>query len=216
MFDGWYKILIISSHTDDAELAMGGTIKRLTNVGYEVHHLVLSYAPEQQVTRGDKYDVLINESKKANSILGIWKNNYHLLESPYPTDHFNRQRQKIADTLTKTKKDINPDVIYVNSSFDTHQDHQVTYNECVRVFKEIGIIGYEFPYNNLSFDYDLIVGLTEGDMEAKMDALKCFKSQQDRVYFNEDYIRSLARVNAVRMKAQYPYAEAFEVVRLVW
>ncbi len=216
MFDQWMNILIISTHTDDAEGCMGGTIDRLVKSGYEVHHLVLSYAEEHAKLRGFDPKLLIEESMEANMCLGIKEENYHILQQGYPTDYFHTMRQEIANTLNKMKELVNPDVVFVNSSFDTHQDHQVVTYETKRIFKEIGIIGYEFPYNNLSFNYDLIVGLTEDNMEKKMDVIKCFRSQQDRMYFNEEYIYSLAKVNAMRMKLAYPYAEAFEVVRLVW
>lgn len=216
MFDRWMNILIISSHTDDAELAMGGTINRLTKDGYEVFHLILSHAPEQAIARGYDPNLLIEETKNANKILGIREDNIYIINPGYPTDYFHTMRQEIANTMHQIKLKINPDVVFVNSSFDTHQDHQVTHQEAKRIFKEVGIVGYEFPYNNISFDYDLLIGLTNGELDTKLDAIKCFKSQQDRVYFNEDYINSLAIVNAVRMKIQYPYAEAFEVVRLVW
>lgn len=216
MFDNWNTILIISSHTDDAELSMGGTISRFIQDGYEVHHAILSSAPEQAIARGYDPKQLISESKEANEVLGIMSDNYHLFDMGYPTDYFYLARQEIANSLNRLKLMINPDVVFVSSSFDTHQDHQVTHQEAVRIFKEVGILGYEFPYNNLKFDYDLLVGLTEGDMEHKMEAIRCFKSQQDKIYFEEDYIMSLAKINAVRMKSTYPYAEVFEVVRLVW
>jgi len=216
LFDDWINILIISAHTDDAEICMGGTIRRLISAGYNVHHAILSYAPHQSEERGYTRDTLKNESKMANICLGIKSENYHIFDLGYPTDYFHNLRQEIANSLNKLKMMIKPDVVFVHSSFDTHSDHNVVYNECTRIFKEIGIIGYEFPYNNLSFDYDLLVGLTEDNMYTKIVAIDCFQSQQDRVYTNEEYIRSLGRVNAVRMKSQYPFAEAFEVVRIIW
>lgn len=210
------NILVISAHTDDAELAMGGTIDRLVKDGYEVHHAILSSAHEQAIARGYDPKLLIEESMEANMCLGIKEDNYHMFDVGYPTDYFHLARQEIADSLHRLKLMTNPDVVFVNSSFDTHQDHQVVHQEARRVFKEIGIVGYEFPYNNIEFNYQLLVGLTEGNMEKKIDAVKSFRSQQDRVYTKEEYILALGQVHSVRMKSAYPYAEAFEVVRLVW
>ena len=215
MFDQWQNILLISSHTDDAELAMGGTINRLVNAGYNLFHLILSDAKEQAKLRGYKPNILRNECKKANEVLGLKPMMLHVY-GDYPVNHFNKHRQSIADMLYKYKMAFKPDVVFVNSSFDTHQDHQVTFHEAVRIFKDIGILGYEFPYNNLSFDYDMIVGLTETNMEIKLDACSEYVSQQDRAYFSRDAIRAVAKVNALRTGGIYPYAEAFEVVRLIW
>lgn len=215
MLDGYKTILIISSHTDDAELSMGGTINRLIKSGCDVHHLILSDAREQAKKRGYDWDTLRNESKKANKKLGIKEENTYLLKVPFPTDYFDTRRQDIANLLYKYKMFVKPDVVFVNSSFDTHQDHQVTHQETKRIFKDIGILGYEFPHNNLKFKYDFLVCLTEEHIQSKINAIKVFESQQDRVYCNEEYILALGRVNAVRMKSRF-YAEAFEVVRLIW
>jgi len=216
MFDDWKNILVISTHTDDAELMMGGTINKLINSGYNVHHLILSSSNQQAIARGYDPNQLIEESWKANAELGINKDNYHLVNPGYDTDYFHIYRQEVANTLFKAKEYYKPDVVFVNSRFDTHQDHQVTYNEATRIFKEIGIIGYEFPYNNFSFRYNMVVGLTKENMYHKVEAVKCFESQHDRVYSNENYIRSLAKAHSVRIKSTHPYAEAFEVVRIVW
>lgn len=217
MFDEWNRVLIVSSHTDDAELAMGGTINRLMGYGHEIYHLVLSDAKEQAELRGYKWNVLRNECIEANKVLGIEKKSLHLY-ADFPVNHFDKYRQSIADMLHKHKRAFNPDVVFVSSSFDTHQDHQVTHQEARRVFKDVGILGYEFPYNNLSFNYDMMVGLTDENMSRKLDACKAYKSQRDRVYFDPEYIKALGKVNAVRIRVdpQYPYAEAFEVVRMTW
>jgi LmbE family N-acetylglucosaminyl deacetylase len=50
-------------------------------------------------------------------------------------------------------------------------------------------------------------------LERKMKALRCYKSQAHREYLNDRFIESLAIARGVQVNA--PYAEAFEVVRLV-
>lgn len=209
------KILVISSHTDDAEISMGGSIHKFIENGYDVYHAILSSAEEQAIMRGYDPQILKNESKIANECLGLKSDNYYLFDVGYPTDYFYTVRQNIADSLNRLKLIIEPDIVFVHSSFDTHQDHIVVHNETKRIFKEIGVIGYEFPYNNLSFKYDLIIGLTEKNMETKIRAIRSFKSQHDRVYTDKEYIYSLARSHSVRIKSAYKYAEAFEVIRLI-
>jgi hypothetical protein len=46
-----------------------------------------------------------------------------------------------------------------------------------------------------------------------MAALRCYKSQAQREYMNDRFVESLAITRGVQVNA--PYAEAFEVVRLV-
>ena len=210
----WDRALVISSHTDDAEISMGGTISKLLDHDVEIFHYVLSSAEEEIIKLGYDIDKLKEESKEANKVLGI--ENYSIWDG-VKVNYFNKKRQELADYLYSLKKDISPDVAFVNSSYDTHQDHQVTHNEAVRIFKDIGVLGYEFPYNNLKFSYDLIIGLDQIHVDKKMKAMECFRSQKDiRSYFKPTIVYGTLQANAARINLRSPYAEAFEVVRLTW
>jgi len=203
----WDRALVISSHTDDAEISMGGTISKLLD------H-VLSSAGESIIKLGYDIDKLKKESKEANKVLGI--KNYSIWDG-VNVQFFNKKRQEIANYLYSLKKDIAPDVVFVHSSYDTHQDHQVTHKEAVRIFKDVGLLGYEFPYNNLKFSYDLIIGLDQIHVDKKMKAMECFRSQKDiRSYFKPTIVYGTLQANAARINLRSPYAEAFEVVRLTW
>ena len=52
----------------------------------------------------------------------------------------------------------------------------------------------------------------ERHLEAKVQALKCYRSQQHRNYANEEYIRNLARTHGIVSGREL--AEVFEVYRL--
>jgi N-acetylglucosamine malate deacetylase 1 len=55
--------------------------------------------------------------------------------------------------------------------------------------------------------------LKKKHIQAKCDALKEYKSQDDRDYMSEDFIFSLARTRGVQIGSAY--AESFEVIRWV-
>ncbi len=95
-----------------------------------------------------------------------------------------------------------------------HQDHQVITNEALRAFKQSTILGYEMPWNNILFRANCFIALREKDVEKKLQALRCYKTQIGRRnYFEEDFLRGILRTRGTHIKAKY--AEAFEVIKLV-
>ena len=86
-------------------------------------------------------------------------------------------------------------------------------NEALRAFKKTSILGYEEPWNNLTFDNQVFVTLQERHVQAKARAFACYVSQSGRPYAEEGFFLSLARCRGVQIGR--PYAEAFETVRWI-
>ena len=70
------------------------------------------------------------------------------------------------------------------------------------------MLGYEVPWNNLSFDTTSFVFLEEEDVAKKVEALRCYRSQSKRPYANEEFIRSLARTRGTQIGARYAEANS--------
>jgi N-acetylglucosamine malate deacetylase 1 len=204
------KVLFVSPHTDDAEIACGGTIARMVENKHKVYYIALS-ACERSVP--DKYpkDILRCEVKKATRLLGI--NPKDLRVYDFEVREFPIQRQEILETLFSFRKAVNPDIVIAPSSYDLHQDHITTRDEVLRAFRESTILGFEMPWDNVSFNVQAFVPLEERHIRKKMRALNCYESQKHRSYLTEDYIRGLARTRGMQIAGQY--AEAFEVIRWV-
>lgn len=202
------RILIISPHTDDGELGCGGTIARFVEEGYDVNYVALSCC-EQSVPEEYPKDILRTEVKAATKILGI--DDPILLE--YEVRKFPQYRQQILDTLIELRNEIKPVTVFTPSSFDTHQDHKTTREETLRAFKQSTILGYEQPWNNITFNALAFVSLNEEYLQMKIDALGCYETQNERSYFNCDFIRGLALTRGTQIEEQY--AEAFEVIKWV-
>jgi len=205
------KVLVLAPHTDDGEFGCGGTIARLITEGVEVHYLAFS-ACEQSVLSDFPSDILITEVKEATEILGIKSENLHLLK--YDVRTFNYNRQAILDDIIMFRNKINPDLVFVPSINDIHQDHATIANEAVRAFKFCNILCYEMPWNNFNFATTSFIVLDEEHLNIKIEALKKYKSQEHRSYANEEFIRSLARVRGVQIGKKN--AEVFEVIRLIY
>ena len=210
MFKNDHKVLILAPHTDDGELGCGGTIARLIEENKDVYYAAFSICTKS-LPPSLAPDTLAKEVREATKILGIESKNLILYD--FDVRRFKEFRQDILDELLKLKSDIKPDIVFVPSPTDIHQDHQVISEEGLRAFKHHTILGYELPWNNVSFNTRGFVKLSEQNVETKIKALNEYKSQMHRTYLNADFLRSLATTRGVQIGTKY--AEAFEVIRWV-
>jgi LmbE family N-acetylglucosaminyl deacetylase len=209
MHTKYQNILVLAPHTDDGELGLGGTIKYFVEQGKNVVYAAFSTA-EQSVPDGFPKDILKTEVTNATSKLGISSGN--LLIYDYEVRKLNYFRQEILEDLTKIRKSINFDLVFIPSLHDIHQDHTTIAQEGLRAFKNSTLLGYELIWNNLTFNTQCFIKLQNTHIEAKVNALREYKSQGTRDYLSEEFIFSLARARGVQVGCEY--AEAFEVVRL--
>lgn len=204
------RILILAPHTDDGELGCGGSIAKYLEETPDVFYLAASTC-RRSLPENWPPDALEKEVRNATKVLGIAESNLILLD--YDVRRFKETRQHILEDLIRIKNDLKPDLVFVPSPTDIHQDHQVISEEGLRAFKNSSILGYEMPWNNVSFNTRAFIKLEKHHVEKKVQALLCYKSQLHRSYLNEQFVYSLATVRGVQMGVQY--AEAFEVVRYI-
>lgn len=202
------KILVISPHTDDGELGCGGTIAKFIDEGHDVAYVALSSC-EKSVPPGCPTDILKKEVKRATNVLGI--TDPYLFE--FEVREFPKYRQAILDTLINLRKKLQPEIVFTPSSYDTHQDHSTVYQETYRAFKQCTILGYEQPWNNITFNTLAFISLKDVHVEKKIDALNCYETQKNRSYLNPAFIRGLASTRGTQIEEKY--AEAFEVIKWV-
>ena len=209
MFGSYHNILILAPHTDDGELGAGATINCLIEMGKNVVYAAFSTA-EQSVPEGFSKDILKTEVRNATRKLGIKPEN--LLIYNYEVRKLSYVRQEILEELIQIKKQMQFDLVFIPSLHDIHQDHSTVAQEGVRAFKNTTLLGYELIWNNLTFNTQCFVKLEQRHIDAKIEALKEYKSQGIRNYLSPDFITSLSRTRGVQIGCEY--AEAFEVVRL--
>lgn len=207
------NVLILSPHSDDAELGCGGTIHRFIRENKNILWVVFSTA-EESLPEGLAADTLILEFKDVINKLGLKKENFiiHHFEVRY----LHNDRQEILEELIKIRREFRPDLVIGPSLHDFHQDHSIVANEMIRAFKSTsGIVCYELPWNHIKFDMQFFVKLREENIEKKIEMLKSYKSQmvKERRYFANDFIKGLATTRGAQVGAKY--AEAFEVIRWI-
>ena len=204
------RVLILSPHTDDGEFSCGATITKLIERKIEVLYVAFS-AAEASVPDELPSDILRTEVLNATKTLGISQDNVQVLN--YPVRKFPQYRQEILEDMVSINNEFQPELILMPASTDTHQDHKTVFEEGFRAFKKRTILGYEIPWNNLDFRTSGFIKVEEEHLRLKIEALKCYKSQSDRSYASEEYVRSLAIARGTQIGSKY--AEAFEVIRLV-
>ncbi len=202
------KILVLAAHPDDGELSSGGTIKRFRDENKEVWYVAFSPCIKS-LPKGSSAHILFDELKQALAYLSVDEDN--IITFSYPVREFPKYRQDILEDLIRLKKQLRPDLVLLPNSNDVHQDHHQLYLEGVRAFKETRLLGYELPWNSLSFQSNFHIRLSSQCIDSKIQALKVYSSQNHRSYFKPEFIRSWAVSRGIQANTEF--AEAFQMIK---
>jgi len=206
------RVLLLSPHTDDIEIGAGGTLTKLLHGKDNIFCWVVFSICENAVPQNLSPDTLRNEFTAVASHLKM--TNYQIHK--FPNMNFPACALEIVKELDRVKGEFKPELVIAPSLNDFHQDHRTVAEQAVRVFKkDTSIIGYELPWNNLIFQPQLLVRLTQEQMEGKWQILSLYKSQfiLQRNYFSKEFIFGWARMRGTQCNAEY--AEAFEITRWI-
>ncbi len=207
------RVLLLSPHTDDVELGAGGLVCRLVEQGGHIFKWLAFSRCEGSLGPDMPTDTLEREFHASADFLGIADRK--VLDFAART--MPERRQDILETLVRVRKVFSPQLVVAPSPGDVHQDHATVSREALRAFKSSAtILGYELPWNNVTFRSAVLVRLTEGQVRRKWQALEHYRSQTSlgRDYFSQQFIESWARTRG--SKCGSPFAEAFDVLRAVF
>lgn len=195
------KILVLASHCDDAELGCGGSIRKAIYEGHEVAVRIFTYWDIEETRQ---------HAIEASNMLGV--ENIKVLS--YPMRRFREVDGDILNFMHFLNREIKPDLVYTHSTAESHQDHQVISQESIRIFKHSSILGYNLPWNNIQETRQQVFNkLSEADIQAKCNAIKCYTTEAHRTYMSEEYQKAIAMVEG--QKVGVKYAESFEVIRWI-
>lgn len=204
------RILILGPHTDDGEWGAGASIAHWIRLGHQVWYAAFS-AAEESVPAEFSPDILRTEIVNASKELGIPRVNLRVFH--HKVRYFPRDRQDLLEEMIQLRQEIQPTLVVLPSSYDTHQDHKVISEEGFRAFKRCSILGYEIPWNNRKTEFTFFQQVDPEDIESKIRAIASYKSQIFRNPNYDEFIRSLALQRGFQVG--FKYAEAYEVIRWV-
>ena len=199
------RVFFIGAHPDDIEIGCGALIANILNFA-EVFCITLS--------DNQKNPSLINVAKEHNEsmrILGV-DEEHRFLEN-FETRRFKHYRQEILEYIFSMNKKYQPDMVFVHSNADLHQDHGTVTQESLRVFRGTSLFGYDVIRSSYGFFPTFLIEVNESDVEKKIEALAAYKTYKDVYYFAPELTRSIMIRNGAI--AEKKYAEGFDILRMI-
>ena len=199
------RVLFLGAHPDDIELGCGALIHHIRTMS-DVLCVTLSDNQKNPQLKN-----VVSEHYKSMAVLGIPKEK--ALLGPITTRVFPHERQEILEYLLKLRADFQPDIIFVHSKQDIHQDHNTMTEEALRAYRGITVIGYDVVRSSYDFFPHFLVEVSEEDVNAKIEALSKYETYRDKYYFNSELTRSIMLRHGAL--AECSFAEGFDILRVV-
>ena len=198
------RVLFLGAHPDDIELGCGALLQ---NIVEKTDVLCVTLSDNQK--NPDLQNVK-NEHFESMAVLGVPREK--IILGPFTTRIFHDARQEILEYFLKLRKDFKPDLIFVHSRQDVHQDHNTMTDEALRAFRGITVLGFDVVRSSYGFFPHFLVEVTEEDVNKKIEALSSYETYRDRYYFNSELTRAImVRHGAL---AECPFAEGFDILRI--
>jgi LmbE family N-acetylglucosaminyl deacetylase len=199
------RVLFLGAHPDDIELGCGALIHRIKD---QCDVLCVTLSDNQ---KNPDLKNIVNEHYASMAKLGIPKNK--IVVGSFTTRVFRDARQEILEYFLNLRAEFKPDIIFVHSKQDVHQDHNTMTDEALRAFRGITVLGFDVVRSSYGFFPHFLVEVSEEDVGAKIEALSQYATYRDKYYFNSELTRSImVRHGAL---AEVPFAEGFDILRIV-
>jgi LmbE family N-acetylglucosaminyl deacetylase len=208
------EVLVLSPHTDDAIIGAGGLIYKLAKQGSKITYHAFTMCDDTLVGTEFKKGEIAREDKRAAEVLGISDVVHHDFENKRLQD----SRQEILDIIYEFRNNRNLDLVIAPYEGDFHQDHSTVAQEALRASTRHQVTVLQYPVIGTSKDFNpnLFVPMTQEDVDVKVRAISCYKTQfQLRSnWFNPTTFIALLQTNGVYINTKY--AEAFIQVKGTW
>ena len=185
-------ILAVGAHPDDIELGCGGSLAKHAAAGATVEAVVFSRGRRGALSDADR----AVETETALRSIGIDLITIYDFED---TQLWRHVTEMIA-ILDRHIAELGPDRVYTMFQHDRHQDHRAVYEASAISCRCVPqLFGYETPSSYPTFAPTVFEDIA-GQLEAKVGALRCHTSQGDRLYMQEEKIRSAAHFRGVQVE----------------
>jgi LmbE family N-acetylglucosaminyl deacetylase len=199
-------ILAFGAHPDDLELGCGATLAKLVEAGAQVRAVIFSQGDVGASPGSDR----AAETRSALNSLGVQDIHVH----NFPDTRLHEHLNDLIAAMQVHVRETAPDRLYTMFKEDRHQDHRAVYQASVVACRRVPqILAYETPSSYPNFIPTVFEQVADY-MERKVEALKLHQSQAERLYMNEDMIRSAAHFRGVQV--ELGRAEGFIPYKLVF
>jgi len=199
------RIICLGAHPDDIELGCGAFI---AHVHHQTEILCVTLSDNQ---KNPALKNVVNEHRKSMAVLGVAEQN--VVVEAFETRHFPHARQEILEYMIELNRNYSPDIVFVHTRADIHQDHNTVTDEALRAFRGTTVLGYDVLRSSYGFFPNFLVEVFEEDVQCKLDALAEYKTYASKYYFDPNITRStLIRHGAL---AERPFAEGFDILRVI-
>ena len=186
------KILFLGAHPDDIELGCGALIANQANSA----EIICATLSDNQ--KNPSLSNVVAEHYTSMGILGVKKEN--IILGTFETRRFLHQRQEILEFLITLRKEHSPDVVFVHSQADLHQDHNAVTQEALRAFRGTSVFGYDVIRSSQGFFPAFLVEVTESDLTKKVNSLAAYKTYADKYYFAPELTKAILIRNGALMR----------------
>ncbi len=199
------SLLFMGAHPDDIELGCGAFISGMVGIA-DIHCMTFSdnqKNPDLSHLVGEHYDSMHE--------LGLSDDQIEL--GQFETRRFPDFRQEILEKMLALRRKIQPEIVFVHTAQDIHQDHQTVTQEATRAFRGTTVLGFDVLRSSYGFFPNFLAEVSEQSVERKIAALNKYSTYANRYYFSPEIIRATAiRHGAL---AERPFAEGFDIIRIV-
>ena len=198
-------VLFLGAHPDDIELGCGGL---LANISGKTDVLCATLSDNQD---NPELKAIVGQHYRSMNVLGVPRD--QVILEHFETRNFPRDRQAILEYLYDLGRRHKPDIVFVHTQADIHQDHAVVTMEALRAFRGTTVLGYDVLRSSYGFFPHFLVEITGEDVERKITALAEYTVYSDKYYFDPETIRATSiRHGAL---AEREFAEGFDILRVV-
>ena len=199
------SLLFMGAHPDDIELGCGAFISGMVGIA-DIHCMTFSdnqKNPDLTHLVGEHYDSMHE--------LGLSDDQIEL--GQFETRRFPDFRQEILEKMLALRRMVQPEIVFVHTAQDIHQDHQTVTQEATRAFRGTTVLGFDVLRSSYGFFPNFLAEVSEQSVERKIAALNKYSTYANRYYFSPEIIRATAiRHGAL---AERPFAEGFDIIRIV-
>lgn len=199
-------VLAIGAHPDDLELAVGGTLARLSRAGVRVVMAVVSVPGNYETRR--------REAMRAAEILG---GELRFLMEGTSARIDDLKHYQLVGMLDELVRELAPAAMFTHSPTEFHRDHVTVHNASVST-QRLAQFDF-FCYSPtmcrpvpVEFHPRLYVDITD-TIERKVEAIQAHASQFGSRGLGVELYRELARLNGLMVGVDY--AEGLDVSRML-